>query len=67
MYLTTENYKEFLGKKIDSNSRLFHYYPLEVIEINSRPYFKDSKGVCMAIPKPNDRFNSVYFNSVIEE
>lgn len=67
MYLTTENYKEFLGKKIDSTSRHFHYYPLEVIEINGKPYYKDSNGVCMAIPKTGDKLNSVCFDKVIEE
>ena len=67
MYLTTENYKEFLGKKIDSPSHHFHYYPLEVIEINGKPYYKDSHCVCMAIPETKDKCNNVYFNKVIEE
>lgn len=67
MYLTTENYKEYLGKKIDSSRRRFHYYPLEVIEINGKPYYKDSKKVCMTIPEAKDKFNSVYFDKIVEE
>lgn len=67
MYLTTSNAGDYLGKRLDAHSRLFHHYPLTVVQLfNGRYYYRDAFGVCIPVPEDGDKSNNVYFDSVIE-
>jgi hypothetical protein len=64
MFLTTENAKEYLGKKLDADHRVFHYYPLTVgIWASGQFYYQDRHGVCMPVPTPQDRFTRIWFDT----
>lgn len=65
MRLTKENAHLYEGKLIDTNRRLFHYYPLEVKKINGEYMVQDSVGVCMPVPPESDMFNSIHFDFVV--
>ncbi len=68
MELTTENAELYLGKKLDSHSRWFHYYPLKVTKTPEGKYmYVDRNGVAMMVPEPSDRFNRVCFDFVCGE
>ena len=65
MRLTQENAHLYEGKKLDTNRRLFHYYPLEVKKINNEYMVKDRVGVCMPVPPEKDLFNRIDFDFII--
>lgn len=68
MFLTTDNAAEYVGKSLDCQQRHFHYYPLNVGQWPSgKYYYKDRNDVCMPVPAPNDSFNAVFFDIVLEE
>lgn len=51
-YLTTETAKQHIGEKIDSDKRLHHYYPMEIIECKDGSgtlLLRDRAGVCQHI------------------
>ena len=63
MWLTKDNAKEFLGKCLDLSRRLYHYYPVTVIQFPDGTYAtKNSVGICS--PIGDDRFNQTWFDIV---
>jgi hypothetical protein len=66
MRLTQENAHLYVGKKVDANKRLYHYYPLEVKEKLDEKYrVKDAVGVCMEIPLESDFHNRIDFDFIV--
>lgn len=63
MYLTQQNARQYLGKTLDCDRRLFHHYPLEVVVNRNGEYcYKDATGTYIRVPDEQDAFNSVYFD-----
>lgn len=58
--LTTTNAHEYVGKYLIG--KLFHYYPLEVKQLNDGRYVVvDSTHTMMPVPDEKDKFNAIYF------
>lgn len=53
-YITLETAQELLGKTVDCYKRLFHYYPLRIIQMGGMYYYVDRNGVAIPINE-NDR------------
>ena len=67
MYLTTENASEYLGKTLDAKHRILGAYPYKVIQTPSGEYLAvDRSGVGVVVAKPNDLFNAIYFDIVLD-
>lgn len=67
MYLTTENAEQFMGRTLDCHKRMFHHYPLRIQKLpDGRCVYVDRTGTAMLVPEPKDRFNSVWFDFVVE-
>ena len=63
-YVTLETAPELIGKTVDCYKRLFHYYPLKIVQIRDGRYcVVDRINVCMPI---NDG-ERIPFDFVIEE
>ena len=68
MYLTKENAHLYVGKKLDSSRRTFHYYPLKVIKWPSGKYgVVDRAGTAFPVPSIDERCNIIYFDKIIDE
>lgn len=67
MYLTTANASEYLGKTLDSKKRILGGYPYKVIQTPSGEYLAvDRADVGIKIAEPNDLFNAIYFDIVLD-
>lgn len=67
MYLTTENANEYLGKTLDAKHHILGMYPYKVIQTPSGEYLAvDRAGVGVVVAKPNDLFNAIYFDIVLD-
>ena len=61
MFLTPENAKDYVGKKIDANKRVLHYYPLTIFQFSDGSYgVEDHVGVCFRITE------KIYFDKILE-
>jgi hypothetical protein len=61
MFLTQENAKDYVGKKIDANKRILHYYPLTIFQFSDGSYgVEDCVGVCFRITE------KIYFDKILE-
>jgi len=61
MFLTPENAKDYVGKKIDANKCILHYYPLTIFQFSDGSYgVEDCVGVCFRITE------KVYFDKILE-
>lgn len=68
MYLTTENAEQYMGKTLDCHKRMFDHYPLRVQKLpDGRYIYVDRVGTGTLVPEPEDRFNAVQFDFVVEE
>lgn len=68
MWLTKQNAKDFLGKTLDAERRMGHYYPLKVFMFPDGSYgVEDRAGVCMPVADEKDKFNHIYFDKVVSE
>ena len=67
MYLTTENASEYLGKTLDAKRHILGAYPYKVIQTPSGEYLAvDRAGVGVKVAEPNDLFNAIYFDIVLD-
>ena len=69
MYLTTENASEYVGKTLDAKRHILGAYPYKVIQTPSGEYLAVGKartGVGEVVAKPNDLFNAIYFDTVLD-
>lgn len=61
MFLTSENAKDYMGKKIDANKRILHYYPLTIFQFSDGSYgVEDRVGACFRITE------EIYFDKILE-
>ena len=61
MFLTPENAKDYVGKKIDANKHILHYYPLTIFQFSDGSYgVEDRVGVCFRITE------KIYFDKILE-
>lgn len=61
MFLTPENAKDYVGKKIDANKRILHYYPLTIFQLSDGSYgVEDRVGACIRITE------KIYFDKILE-
>ena len=67
MYLTTENASEYVGKTLDAKHHILGAYPYKVIQTPSGEYLVvDRAGVGVKVAEPNDLFNAIYFDIVLD-
>ena len=68
MKLTKQNASQYVGKTIDADKRLFGDYPFYVTQFPNGEYiYIGSCGVCQKVPDEKDKFNSVYFDKIIDD
>ena len=61
MFLTPENAKDYVGKKIDADKRILHYYPLTIFQFGDGSYgVEDRVGACFRITE------KIYFDKILE-
>ena len=67
IYLTTENASEYVGKTLDAKHHILGAYPYKVIQTPSGEYLVvDRAGVGVKVAEPNDLFNAIYFDIVLD-
>ncbi len=67
IYLTTENASEYVGKTLDAKHHILGAYPYKVIQTPSGEYLAvDRVGVGIKVAEPNDLFNAIYFDIVLD-
>ena len=67
MYLTTANASEYVGKTLDAKHHILGAYPYKVIQTPSGEYLVvDRAGVGVKVAEPNDLFNAIYFDIVLD-
>lgn len=69
MYLTTENASEYVGKTLDAKHHFLGAYPYKVIQTPSGEYLavgRAGTGVGEVVAEPNDLFNAIYFDIVLD-
>ena len=69
IYLTTENASEYVGKTLDAKHHILGAYPYKVIQMPDGEYLavgKAGEGVGEVVAKPNDLFNAIYFDIILD-
>lgn len=66
MWLTAQNAKEYIGKKLDKKGRKGRHYPIEVFQWSDGTYgYTNQSGIGMIVPENTDNaINNVYFDIV---
>lgn len=62
--ITNEIAEKNVGKYIDCYTRLFGYYPMQIVKINDHCKLKDRNDVCMDIS--DSGFNATYYDYMFE-
>ena len=69
IYLTTENASEYVGKTLDAKHHILGAYPYKVIQMPDGEYLavgRNGTGVGQVVAKPNDLFNAIYFDIILD-
>ena len=61
-YVDSTNVRDFIGKKVDCERRMFNYYPLTFREIQGKFYYVDRNHVMI----PLDERKRIYYDFIVE-